>query len=142
MATITESGVRNWWEASAENRSKARVDRSKLSINRLKAATTGDNSAGAFSPLTSVDQIIAAVRAKGGSAWHVLAKNEGHVFRKKENVDYYFWESVMFWRQTLLGDINREGAPCSFCASNGSAPGLDGAPGSLLASARLRPGPA
>jgi dipeptidyl aminopeptidase/acylaminoacyl peptidase len=55
-------------------------------------------------PASEADQIIAAVRAKGGSAWHVLAKNEGHVFRKKENVDYYFWESVMFWRQMLLGD--------------------------------------
>jgi dipeptidyl aminopeptidase/acylaminoacyl peptidase len=55
-------------------------------------------------PASEADQIIAAVRAKRGSAWHVLAKNEGHVFRKKENVDYYFWESVMFWRQMLLGE--------------------------------------
>jgi dipeptidyl aminopeptidase/acylaminoacyl peptidase len=54
-------------------------------------------------PASEAEQIISAVRAKGGTAWHVLAKNEGHVFRKKENVDYYFWESMMFWRQMLLG---------------------------------------
>lgn len=55
-------------------------------------------------PPTEADQMIKAVRANGGSVWHVLAQNEGHVFRKKENVDYYFWTSVMFWRKTLLGE--------------------------------------
>lgn len=54
-------------------------------------------------PPSEADQMIKAVRANGGSVWHVLAKNEGHVFRKKENVDYYFWTSIMFWRKTLLG---------------------------------------
>jgi dipeptidyl aminopeptidase/acylaminoacyl peptidase len=54
-------------------------------------------------PATEADQMISAVRAKGGEAWHLLAKNDGHVFRKKENEDYYFWTSIMFWRKTLLG---------------------------------------
>ncbi|MDG2527232.1 S9 family peptidase [Caulobacter endophyticus] len=55
-------------------------------------------------PASEADQMIAAVRAKGGEAWHLLAKNDGHVFRKKENADYYFWSSIMFWRKTLLGE--------------------------------------
>lgn len=55
-------------------------------------------------PPTEADQMIKAVRANSGSVWHLLAQNEGHVFRKKENVDYYFWTSVMFWRKTLLGE--------------------------------------
>jgi dipeptidyl aminopeptidase/acylaminoacyl peptidase len=55
-------------------------------------------------PPTEADQMIKAVRANNGSVWHLLAQNEGHVFRKKENVDYYFWTSVMFWRKTLLGE--------------------------------------
>lgn len=54
-------------------------------------------------PPSEAEQMIKAVRARGGSVWHVLAKNEGHVFRKKENEDYYFWTSIMFWRKTLLG---------------------------------------
>jgi dipeptidyl aminopeptidase/acylaminoacyl peptidase len=54
-------------------------------------------------PASEADQMINAVRAKGGEAWHILAKNDGHVFRKKENEDYYFWTSMMFWKKTLLG---------------------------------------
>jgi dipeptidyl aminopeptidase/acylaminoacyl peptidase len=81
----------------------------------------------AISPLTSVDkitvplliatggndprvppseaaQIIKAVRGKGGTAWHLLAQNEGHGFHKKENEDYYFWTEIAFWKQMLLGE--------------------------------------
>jgi hypothetical protein len=48
------------------------------------------------------DQIVKAVRSNGGTAWHLLAENEGHGFHKKENVDYYFWTSLQFWQETLL----------------------------------------
>ncbi len=54
-------------------------------------------------PASEADQIIAAVRNNGGTAWHFLAENEGHGFAKKENADYYFWTSLMFWREHLLG---------------------------------------
>ncbi|WBY09885.1 prolyl oligopeptidase family serine peptidase [Sphingomonas sp. 7/4-4] len=54
-------------------------------------------------PASEADQIIKAVRGKGGTVWHLLAQNDGHVFRKKENEDYYFWASVLFWKQMLLG---------------------------------------
>jgi dipeptidyl aminopeptidase/acylaminoacyl peptidase len=53
-------------------------------------------------PSSEADQIVKAIRAKGGTAWHLLGKNEGHGFAKKENVDYNFWTSLMFWKQTLL----------------------------------------
>jgi len=55
-------------------------------------------------PASEADQIIAAVRRNGGTAWHLLAQNEGHGFHKKENEDYYFWTSLLFWKQTLLGE--------------------------------------
>lgn len=58
-------------------------------------------------PASEADQIIEAVRANGGQAWHLLAQNEGHGFHKKENEDYYFWTSLLFWKQTLLGDAAR-----------------------------------
>jgi len=54
-------------------------------------------------PASEADQVIKAVRAKGGTAWHLLGQNEGHGFAKKENADYQFWAGLMFWRQTLLG---------------------------------------
>lgn len=55
-------------------------------------------------PASEADQIVSAVRANGGTAWHLLAQNEGHGFHKKENEDYYFWTSLLFWKQTLLDD--------------------------------------
>lgn len=58
-------------------------------------------------PASESDQIVNAIRANGGSAWHLLAQNEGHGFRKKENADYYFWTSLQFWKQTLLADTPR-----------------------------------
>jgi dipeptidyl aminopeptidase/acylaminoacyl peptidase len=58
-------------------------------------------------PASEADQMVAAVRANGVPASHILAKNEGHGFAKKENADYQFWASVEFWKRTLLG----QGAP-------------------------------
>lgn len=55
-------------------------------------------------PSSEADQIVSAVRAKGGTAWHLLGTNEGHGFAKKENQDYQFWTSLMFWQKTLLGE--------------------------------------
>lgn len=53
-------------------------------------------------PASEADQIIAAVRKNGGTAWHLVGTNEGHGFAKKENVDYNFWTSLLFWKQYLL----------------------------------------
>jgi len=54
-------------------------------------------------PASEADQMVAAVRAAGRPAWHLLGQNEGHGFAKKENQDYQFWVSLMFWQQHLLG---------------------------------------
>lgn len=53
-------------------------------------------------PQSEADQIVKAIRDKGGSAWHLVGTNEGHGFAKKENVDYQFWTSLMFWQKNLL----------------------------------------
>ena len=34
--------------------------------------------------------------------WSIMAKDEGHGFAKKPNVDYQFYATVEFTRQTLL----------------------------------------
>ncbi len=54
-------------------------------------------------PASEADQIIKAVRGQGGTAWHLLAQDEGHGFAKKANQDYQFWTSLMFWQSNLLG---------------------------------------
>ena len=53
-------------------------------------------------PKSEADQAVAAVRAKGRSAWHLVGLNEGHGFAKKENADYQFWVELLFWDKNLL----------------------------------------
>lgn len=53
-------------------------------------------------PKSEADQMVAAVRAKGRPAWHLVGLNEGHGFGKKENQDYQFWTELQFWQQHLL----------------------------------------
>ena len=53
-------------------------------------------------PASEADQMVKAVRDKGGMAWHLLGQDEGHGFAKKVNQDYQFWTSLMFWQQSLL----------------------------------------
>jgi dipeptidyl aminopeptidase/acylaminoacyl peptidase len=53
-------------------------------------------------PASEAEQIVKAVRAKGGLAWSLLGQDEGHGFAKKVNQDYQFWVGLMFWQQTLL----------------------------------------
>ena len=57
-------------------------------------------------PQSEADQMVAAVRAAGRPAWHLVGENEGHGFAKKENQDYHFWVNLMFWQQHLLGEGN------------------------------------
>ena len=53
-------------------------------------------------PASEADQIVAAIRANGGSAWHLVGQDEGHGFAKKVNQDYQFWTGLLFWQRTLL----------------------------------------
>ena len=74
------------------------------SVDKLKIpllVVTGSNDPRV--PESEASQIVAAVRAKGGTAWHLIGKNEGHGFRKKENRDYQAAVETMFWQTYLLG---------------------------------------
>jgi dipeptidyl aminopeptidase/acylaminoacyl peptidase len=55
-------------------------------------------------PKSEADQMVAAIRAGGGEAWHLVAADEGHGFAKKANSDYAFLAQLMFWQEHLLGD--------------------------------------
>ena len=52
---------------------------------------------------TEAEQIVAAARSNGVPVWYLLAENEGHVFARKENVDYVAFATVLFLRERLLG---------------------------------------
>jgi dipeptidyl aminopeptidase/acylaminoacyl peptidase len=53
-------------------------------------------------PASEAEQMLAAVRKNGGDAWYLLAKDEGHGFKKKSNRDYMAYSLVMFLERFLL----------------------------------------
>jgi len=55
-------------------------------------------------PHTESEQMVARVKQKGTSVWYLMARDEGHGFRKKTNVDFQFYATVMFVRRFLLGE--------------------------------------
>jgi len=53
-------------------------------------------------PAGESEQMVQIVRQNGTPVWWLLGKNEGHGFRKKQNVDYQFYATVMFVKEYLL----------------------------------------
>jgi dipeptidyl aminopeptidase/acylaminoacyl peptidase len=53
-------------------------------------------------PLNEAQQIVQAVRQNGVPVWYLMAKDEGHGFSKKRNVDYQFYATVMFVKKFLI----------------------------------------
>jgi dipeptidyl aminopeptidase/acylaminoacyl peptidase len=53
-------------------------------------------------PLNEAQQIVQAVRQNNVPVWYLMAKDEGHGFSKKRNVDYQFYATVMFIKEFLL----------------------------------------
>ncbi|HEY0768113.1 MAG TPA: prolyl oligopeptidase family serine peptidase [Steroidobacteraceae bacterium] len=47
-------------------------------------------------PLSESEQLVWRVRAAGGEVWYLLAKDEGHGFRKKANRDVYLQTAASF----------------------------------------------
>jgi protease II len=53
-------------------------------------------------PASESEQIAATIRENGGQVWYMLAKDEGHYFRKRSNNQFYRQAVVMFWERYLL----------------------------------------
>jgi dipeptidyl aminopeptidase/acylaminoacyl peptidase len=62
-------------------------------------------------PRTESEQMVAKVKQNGTPVWYLMAKDEGHGFRKKSNVDFQFFATVSFVRRYLLGSPPVGGAP-------------------------------
>ncbi len=52
-------------------------------------------------PASESQQMVDVVRKNGTPVWWLLAKDEGHGYRKKKNQDYQFYATVMFVKQYL-----------------------------------------
>jgi dipeptidyl aminopeptidase/acylaminoacyl peptidase len=52
-------------------------------------------------PQSEAEQIVEAVRAKGREVWYLLALDEGHGFRKRENRDHALATAILFLERSL-----------------------------------------
>ncbi|MGA7934358.1 MAG: S9 family peptidase [Kovacikia sp.] len=55
-------------------------------------------------PLNEAEQILTTVRKNSIPVWYLMAKDEGHGFSKKANVDFQFYATVLFVKEFLLGE--------------------------------------
>ena len=53
-------------------------------------------------PATEAEQMVKAIRDRGGKVWYLMAKDEGHGFQKKKNADFQFISTIEFFRDRLL----------------------------------------
>jgi len=60
-------------------------------------------------PRTEAEQVVAKLRAAGREVWYLLAKDEGHGFRKKANQDAAAAVQTMFLRRAFgLDDAGKK----------------------------------
>ena len=59
-------------------------------------------------PASESEQIVKAVKQNGADVWYLLAKDEGHGFVKKKNIDEQTKAEVMFLQKLLFGRTNFE----------------------------------
>jgi dipeptidyl aminopeptidase/acylaminoacyl peptidase len=53
-------------------------------------------------PVTEAEQMVKAIRDRGGVVWYLMAKDEGHGFAKKKNADFQFRSMILFFREHLV----------------------------------------
>ena len=53
-------------------------------------------------PVTESEQIVGALKKQGTPVWYLMAKDEGHGYRKKQNQDFQFYTTVEFLEEYLL----------------------------------------
>ena len=55
-------------------------------------------------PASESEQMVQSIRKNNGEVWYMLAKDEGHGFRKKENRDRMTEAIALFLKENLLND--------------------------------------
>lgn len=53
-------------------------------------------------PYTEAEQMVSKIKDNGGVVWYMMANDEGHGFRKKNNQDYQFYATITFIQEYLL----------------------------------------
>jgi dipeptidyl aminopeptidase/acylaminoacyl peptidase len=53
--------------------------------------------------LSEAEQMVSRVKSNEKPVWYLMASDEGHGFRKKNNADFQFYATVLFIEKYLLG---------------------------------------
>jgi dipeptidyl aminopeptidase/acylaminoacyl peptidase len=53
-------------------------------------------------PASEAIQMRDKIKENGGKVWFLMAKDEGHGFKKKNNIDYQFFATIEFIKEYLL----------------------------------------
>lgn len=53
-------------------------------------------------PASEAIQMRDKIKENGGKVWFLMAKDEGHGFKKKNNIDYQFYATISFIKEYLL----------------------------------------
>src|SRR3989441_1071214 len=54
-------------------------------------------------PRSEAEQMVTALKRRSVPVWYLMAKDEGHGFRKKGNQDFQFYATILFTERYLLG---------------------------------------
>jgi dipeptidyl aminopeptidase/acylaminoacyl peptidase len=89
-----DSTMRAWMEQTAPLTNVAKVTKPLFIIQGMNDPRV---------PRTEAEQMVAALKQRGVPVWYLMAKDEGHGFRKKGNVDFQFYSTILFMQRYLLG---------------------------------------
>jgi dipeptidyl aminopeptidase/acylaminoacyl peptidase len=89
-----DSTVRAWMERSAPLNQADRVTRPMLIVQGMNDPRV---------PRSEAEQMVTALERRSVPVWYLMARDEGHGFRKKANADFQFYATVLFVRRYLLG---------------------------------------
>ena len=89
-----DSTIRAWMERTAPLSNVAKVTKPLFIVQGMNDPRV---------PRTESEQMVAALKQRGVPVWYLVAKDEGHGFRKKANQDFQFYTTLLFVERYLLG---------------------------------------
>ena len=88
-----DSTTRAWMERSAPLNNADRVTKPLFVVQGMNDPRV---------PRSEAEQMVAALERRNVPVWYLMARDEGHGFQKKANVDYQFYATILFVKKYLL----------------------------------------
>ena len=89
-----DSTGRAWMERSAPLNNADRVTKPLFVVQGMNDPRV---------PRSEAEQMVAALERRNVPVWYLMARDEGHGFRKKANVDFQFYATILFVKKYLVG---------------------------------------